>query len=168
MSTTEVQETQSVDKIRDILFGTHIRDYELRFTRLEETIARESADMRESTRRRLDDLEAYVKRELEALDSRFRGERDERGAADDGLSKRITETTDSLNNAQRDLRREALDQSNTLRKELRELNERISELLEKRVGELRHAKTDRAALAGMFNELALRLTDDFKIPGQED
>lgn len=167
MSTMEAQEPQSVDKIRDILFGTHMRDYESRFNRLEESIAREAADLRESTRKRLEDLESYVKREFEALDSRLRAERDERGSSADSLSKRITETGDALNNAQRDLRREALDQSNTLRHEIRDLNERIGELLERRVSELRHSKTDRAALAGLFNELALRLNDEFKIPGQE-
>src|SRR5437879_3236643 len=55
----------NVDKIRDILFGNQMRDYETRFARLEETVAKETAEMRESSRRRFDQLEQYIKREFE-------------------------------------------------------------------------------------------------------
>ena len=41
-------------------------------------------------------------------------------------------------------------------------------LLERRALELQHSKTDRAALAGLFNEVALRLTDQFKVTGAGD
>ena len=37
----------NVDKIRDILFGSQMRDYETRFARLEETLAKEISDMLE-------------------------------------------------------------------------------------------------------------------------
>ena len=36
------QGAASVDKIRDILFGSQIKNYESRFARLEETLARET------------------------------------------------------------------------------------------------------------------------------
>jgi len=71
----------NVDKIRDILFGTQMRDYEQRFARLEETLLREAADLRESTRKRFDALESYMRKEFEALESRLKSERDERVAA---------------------------------------------------------------------------------------
>jgi len=48
--------TGNVDKIRDILFGSQMRDYETRFARLEETVAKETAEMRETNRRRFDQL----------------------------------------------------------------------------------------------------------------
>ena len=41
-------------------------------------------------------------------------------------------------------------------------------VLEKRVHELRDGKADRAALATLFTEVALRLSDQFKIPGSDE
>src|SRR6185295_6529950 len=62
----------NVDKIRDILFGTQMRDYEKRFVRLEERLLKESADLREDVKRRFDSLEIYVKKELESLTDRLK------------------------------------------------------------------------------------------------
>src|ERR1700749_3579611 len=42
----------NVDKIRDILFGSQMRDYESRFARLEEALVKETAEIRETSRRR--------------------------------------------------------------------------------------------------------------------
>ena len=44
--------------------------------------------------------------------------------------------------------------------EIRQRNDSLSALLETRVQELRHAKTDRSALAALFVELAVRLKDE--------
>jgi hypothetical protein len=52
----------NVDKIRDILFGSQMREYETRFSRLEESLLKESQDLKETTRRRFDTLEAYIKK----------------------------------------------------------------------------------------------------------
>jgi hypothetical protein len=57
----------NVDKIRDILFGSQMRDYEKKFARVEERPARETGELREEIRRRFASLEAYMKNELTAL-----------------------------------------------------------------------------------------------------
>ena len=54
----------NIDKIRDILFGSNMRDYEQRFSRLEEALKKESADLRDTTRRHLEALETFVHTEL--------------------------------------------------------------------------------------------------------
>src|SRR4051794_5759440 len=41
-----VDETQNVDRIRDILFGPQMRDYDSRFQRLEERLALEANNLR--------------------------------------------------------------------------------------------------------------------------
>lgn len=64
----------NVDKIRDILFGSQMKDYETRFNRLEETLLSQTSDLRESTRKRLDALENYLRKELESLQSRLKAE----------------------------------------------------------------------------------------------
>ena len=68
----------NVDKIRDILFGTQMRDYEARFARLEETLVKETVEIRETNRRRFEQMEGFIKRELESLQTRLKSERDER------------------------------------------------------------------------------------------
>ena len=50
---------------------------------------------------------------------------------------------------------------------MRTHHEDLTGHIEKRFQELRHGKTDRAALASLFNEVALRLNDQFQIPGAD-
>jgi len=168
----------NVDKIRDILFGANMREYETRFARLEETLNREAADLRETTRKRFDSLENYLKKELEALQARLKTEREERteSAAQqsreskdlgDSLARRIRDLDDQSSEAHRGLRQEILDQSRTLLDEIRAKHEDIAATLERRFQELRHGKTDRAALASLFTEVAMRLNDEFHIPGSD-
>ena len=69
----------SVEKIREILFGSQIKNYEARFARLEEALARETSEIKDTMRRRLDSLEAFFKSETESLAARLKSERRARG-----------------------------------------------------------------------------------------
>ena len=51
-------------------------------------------------------------------------------------------------------------ESRKIFEEIRQRNDSLTALLETRVRELNHAKTDRSALAGLFVELAVRLKDE--------
>jgi DNA anti-recombination protein RmuC len=168
----------NVDKIRDILFGPQMRDYETRFARLEETLARESANLRDNTKKKFEALEAYIRSEMEALQTRIKSERDERSDSlrrltselrelNDSLSKRIGELDDQTSRAQGDLRNQILQQSKDLSDDMRAKQEEGALLVEKRFQELRNLKTDRAMLAGLLTEVALRLKDEFQVPGAE-
>lgn len=169
----------NVDKIRDILFGSQMRDYESRFARLEETLIKETLEIRETNRRRFDQLESYIKKEFETVLSQLKAERDERTDSASQLSRELKELNDSLSrrirdlddreiNADRSLRSDLLQQARELTEEIRARHEEMSSLLDRRVNELRDGKTDRAALASMFSEVALRLSDQFQIPGSEE
>ncbi len=155
----------NIDKIRDILFGSNMRDYEQRFARLEEALRKESSDLRETTRRSLEALEAFVHKELAALDMRLNTERDERSENHSSLVKKIGEFENQEAQAKREIRNDLLQQSKELSDAIRDKGEELIALLERRAQELQHAKTDRAALAGLFNEVALRLTDQFRVTG---
>ena len=168
----------NVDKIRDILFGSQMRDYEQRFARLEESLRKESADLRDSTRKRIDTLESFIKKELESLEMRLKSEKEERSATHDqvtaelknaaaALSRKIGEVEDHHSQGQRELRNDLLQQSKDLGDEIRAKTEELTSLLDRRVGELRTQKTDRAALAGLLTEVAMRLNDEFVVPGAE-
>jgi DNA anti-recombination protein RmuC len=161
----------SVEKIREILFGSQIKNYETRFARLEEALARETSEIKDTMRRRLESLEAFFKSETESLSARLKAERDEReetlnnisrelktSAAQ--LSKKILDLDNRLTQERSAARQELMNESRKLLDEIRQRNESLSALLETRVSELRHAKTDRSALAALFVELAVRLKDE--------
>jgi hypothetical protein len=169
----------NVDKIRDILFGTQMRDYESRFARLEETLIKETQEIRETSRRRFDQLETYIRKEFETAQARLKSERDERadGATQlsrelkdltDALSRRVRELDDRELDAERAMRNDMLQQAREITDEIRSRHDEVVSLLDKRVNELREGKTDRAALASLFNEVALRLSDQFQIPGSDE
>jgi CHASE3 domain sensor protein len=169
----------NVDKIRDILFGSQMRDYESRFARLEETLIKETLEIRETNKRRFEQLESYIRREFETVQSRLKAERDERTDSasqqsrelkdlGDSLSRRIRDLDDRETNGERALRSDLLQQARDLTDEIRARHDEMANILDKRVNELRDGKTDRAALATLFNEVALRLSDQFQIPGAEE
>jgi uncharacterized protein YaaN involved in tellurite resistance len=171
----------NVDKIRDILFGHHMRDYESRFKRLEENLVRESAEIREMTRQRLDALEEYIKKEFESQTHRLRSEREERTAnvqqqerdlreLSQNLSRRLTEANDLAAETSRSIREEILSRSTNLLNELQAKHQEAGAALDRHVADLKDAKADRATIAELLSEMAMRLKGDFKLPapGESD
>lgn len=168
----------NVDKIRDILFGSQMREYNSRFTRLEETLLKESSDLKESVRKRIDALETHFMKELESLGARLKVERDERVASARDISSELKSTSESLttaireaqdgaSEADRELRSRLLEQSKSLMDEIQTNRDNVLSILERRFQELRSSKTDRAALAELLTEVALRLNHEFRVPEVE-
>ena len=170
-------ETGNVDKIREILFGGQMRDYDKRFARLEERLLKESNELREGNRRSLEALETFVKNEFASLANRLQMEQQSREGSDQNLSRELQEAIRSVEGkltqfqnqtteTQRDLRQQLLDQSKSLNEEIRRKHDELSTTIEREVADLSHEKTDRSSLSALFTELALRLNNDFKIPGE--
>jgi hypothetical protein len=166
----------NVDKIREILFGSQIREYENRFARLEERLAEELTDLRDTSRKRLEAIETYARSEFSYLQEQVKSEREDRTnslrqlARDmsdlgDSLTRKINELDEKNMQADRQSRLELLQLSKNLNDEIRSKQEEMSVLLERRFQELRSAKMDRAALASLFIELATRLNGEFQVPG---
>jgi len=169
-------EAGNVDKIREILFGGNMRDYDKRFARLDERLAKESSDLRSETKRLFDSLETFVKKEFEALSNRLESEQKLRHESVQDVSQELRYTAKALDaklaqfdsqttQAQRELREQLLDQSKSLSEEIRLKHDEVLSVLERQVKELNHEKTDRASLSALFTEVALRLNNDFKVPG---
>ncbi len=165
----------NVDKIRDIIFGGQMKEYESRFLRLEEMVRAEMNDVRETTRQRLDSLEAVVRRELDELALRDKAERSERleaferVAADlksqgESLLRKIGDSDTRHADAERAIRNDAATQTAQLRDEIQKRTQDLAASLDRRFRELNSSKTDRAALASMLSEVALRLQGDFELP----
>src|SRR3984885_3501280 len=127
----------NVDKIRDILFGSQMRDYEARFARLEEALVKETVEIRETSRRRFDQIEAYIKKEFEAVQARFKSERDERldtaslhsrelKELGEALSRRIRDLDDRSSSVERDLRSQLMQQARDLTEEMARNHDEIA------------------------------------------
>jgi len=169
----------NLDKVRDILFGTQLRELDRRFTRLEERLARETSDLREDVKQRLDALESYVRHEAESLAAQDRAERDQRTDGDAALSRDVRETASAIERrisgldeqlwkGQRELRQQMLEQHQRLTDDLRRKVDEVLAALSRETGELRSDKADRAMLASLLTEMAMRLTNELAIPGPEE
>jgi hypothetical protein len=170
----------SLDQIRDILFGAVVRDADKKLTRLEERLLKEQDQLKQNARRRFESLELFVKQEMESLDERLQIEHNARDEALRTLTpelkdivivsnfeKRTTQLDEQTTKAQRELRQQILDQSKTLRDEYRGQYRQLSEAISRALHELRVEKTDRAVLATLFAELAVRLRHELALPGTE-
>ena len=167
----------NIDKIRDIIFGNQMRDYEKRFGRLEDRLLKESSELRDELKRRFEQLEAYTRTEFEAMAEQLKNEQTERSSAEHTLTQTLSElgrTTEkravqldeqAVKNA-RDLRQQLLDQAKQLSEELRLRVDNLAATLDREAQQLRTDKTDRAALAALFTEMAMRLTDELTLPGE--
>ena len=168
----------NIDKIRDILFGSQMRDYERRFSRLEERLLKETADLRDETRRRFEAIESFIKQEIAALSDRVKSENQQRSQSNEEITRELRDTARSISQKidqqeeqaaqhNREIRDQILTQSKDLADEIRRRHDEISSALSREAGDLRHDKADRVALANLFTELAMRLNNEFKLPGEE-
>jgi seryl-tRNA synthetase len=166
----------NIDKVRDILFGGQMRDYERRFIRLEDRLVQETSELKDEVRKRLTALEQFVKQESESLSNRIRSEQDERTdatkeLAQDGrnaakaFEKKAGQLDDAINRVQRELRQQLLELQQTVSDDLRQKTDDVVARLNRAAADLRNDKTDRATLAALLTEMAMRLTNELSIPG---
>jgi hypothetical protein len=146
----------NLDKVRDILFGTQLRDVDRRLARLEERLIKESTDLKSDVKSRLDAFDAYVRHETESLAGQIKTEHRDREGVDEQLSR-----------AQRELRQQLLDQHQRLSDEIRNKIDEVLSALARETGELRADKADRATLASLLTEMAMRLTNELTLPNGE-
>jgi hypothetical protein len=173
----ELREGANVDKIRDILFGSNMREYEKRFARLEERLNKSSEALREDLKKRFDSLESYVREEMESLNQRLKSEKSERSEtlkefsketrdSSKSLEKKLSQVEEQLSSAQGDLRSRILDQSKSLSNQIQKAKDELESALQQEAETLRTDKTDRAMLADLFTELSMRLKDELELPGK--
>ncbi|HEY1581971.1 MAG TPA: hypothetical protein VGF73_02595 [Chthoniobacterales bacterium] len=171
-----IDESGNVDRIRNILFGSQMRDYEGRFQKLEERLTREAGELRGDLQRQLQALEGFMKSEVESMANRVKAEQSERGQAFEHLARELAETARGLElkvsnlDGQvardiRDLREKLLEQSKALSAELKEKHDHLKGQFEQENGQIRDAMAGREALAEMLSEVALRLKREFRVPG---
>src|SRR3954463_5171214 len=71
-----------VDKIRDLLFGNQMQDYDRRFSKLEERFLQRFKDVESEAKRNLEMYESNSKKQVESLAAQLRNEKEARAEAD--------------------------------------------------------------------------------------
>ena len=171
-----IEESGKVDRIRDILFGSQMRDYDGRFQRLDERLTREAAEARAEVQKRIEGLENFLKGEVQSLTNRLNAEQAERVSVIEKLVRDLGEMARALEWKIKNLddrtaveihmlREQLLEQSKALSAEIKEKHDQMKAGLEHEAAQIRGAMTGREALAEMLSEVALRLKNEFRVPG---
>jgi uncharacterized phage infection (PIP) family protein YhgE len=164
----EAQADGSVDKIRDIIFGRTMRDYERRFKELEQRITSDNRRLSEDLSARFEQLDAYMRNEFELHAQRAATERRERKEALDeqsasladasrNLAEKIADVDESLASAAQDIRGRLHDQTSELLDLIRRAKSDLTSSIRDESTRLREDKVARDDLANMLQELAMKI-----------
>ena len=127
---TEPESGASLEKVRDLLFGVQMRDYDRNFARLEERIAKETGDLRDEVRKRLSAIEAIIQREVESLSDRLKAEQDNRAKTTADFSRELSETAQTFEKKTTQL-------DDQIARSLREMRQQLHEQEQRLIDELR-------------------------------
>lgn len=155
-----------------------MRDYERRFARLEERFLQETTELKDDVRRRLTALEQFVKDETASLAERITTEQAARADETKDLArdwresarvieKKSAQLDDQIGRVQRELRQQILELHQNVGDELRHRIDEVLARLGRESTELRNDKADRATIAALLSEMAMRLTNELSIPGMD-
>jgi chromosome segregation ATPase len=164
-------EAVGVDKIRDLLFGNQMQDYDRRFSMLEERFLQRFREIESEAARNLSSFESSAKKQMESLAAQLREEKDLRTDADkeidriqrehnDTVEKRLRSISEQLSKLEREQADRLTQEVQSLREEIKRRNEDLQHTIEKMFAELSNVKTDRNLLASLFLEIARCLNQD--------
>jgi exonuclease VII large subunit len=169
----------NIDQIREILFGSQIRQYGDRVEQVEASLADLEQEMRDRTEGLKQSLSAQIQSAVEGLEQALKSIKlqDAKDKADtrqqlDYVNKRLSsnvETLDRVIDKQADtLRSEFSSSQQKLRDELKALREQFLTELESRSSTLTNDKVAREEIAEMLFELGLKLKGNQSLPGLEE
>ena len=164
-----------VERIRDILFGARMKDYDQRFAAIEQRLGDSLEQLRRDLSGRLDALESFTRDELQRLADKQANERKERVAALETLNETLTRLDARLRDGldelgeqgareRMELRNELMTQSREFSEELRQRSEELRGLLNQETRRLQQDKTGREELSRLMSEVAMRLSGEFQLP----
>ena len=165
----------NVDKIREILFGGQMRDYEQRFADLEKRLTQNIDRMSGDFDKQIERLKSYAKREIDKVAEQLKTERRDRIADGKQGTKDLEEFThqveawfgeveDQFETESKDLRTVLHEQNEELSSMISETRDALNEALEQETRHLADAKLAREDLARLLSDAAVRLKKDLKLP----
>ena len=164
------QPPESLDAVRDILFGGQMRVVETRLRNIEDRFQQELESLRAEFQKRAGELDQFAKKETQALHERVAAENDARVQS---LRELATEVKDTFKQANQrhvsleqstslsdaELRDQLIAQAKAQASELNRIHEKLAAELAKSHADLSHAKTDRSALAALLGEVAQQIAN---------
>jgi len=159
---------ESLDQVRDILFGGQMRMVDARLRGLEEQLTQAHTTLRNDLNRKLSELEEASQREFATQTERLAAERTKRADELKALSAEFKDSLKSLerrhlqfeeatSQADAEVRDQLMKQSAAFSAELARTAERLTSELDRAASALRADKVDRAMLAGSFKEMAAHI-----------
>jgi len=173
----------SMNQVRDLLFGTQLRDIEAHFQRQESRFQREVNDAREALKTRLDSLENFMRSEVASLlhrvnteaterDAAVKAEQRERieafntltsniAAAEQALERRIVALSNTLDNAEQEIRKLVQAETNSLNNKIDEKYSAALQVISETASQIRHDMVYRSTLSSMFTAMAVKLSNQW-------
>ena len=159
---------ESIEQVRDLLFGGQMRMVDARIQSLDERLAHETSSMRADFERQITELDGAIKKELARHAERLVAERTKRVDDLKALSAELRDSLSSLEKrhntleeaaglADADLRDHLMKQGATFNSELTRTSERLSTELDRITSQLQADKLDASALVSGLTELAGRI-----------
>ena len=171
------EQPESLDQVRDILFGGQMRMVDTRLRGLEERISLEHTTLRNDLSRKIAELEEASKKEFAAHAERLSAERAKRADDLKALSAELKEALKSLerrhlkfeeatSQADAEVRDQIMKHSAAFSAELVRTADRLTSELDRAAAALRADKVDTTTLAGTLTEMAARLTGGARASGK--
>ncbi len=165
----DLPQEDNIDKIRDILFGVQVRDFEQKFAKMEANVSKEFAKSQEETSKKLDSLEDMIKKEIGALAERLYVEQDSRNEAVKGLTEELKITSKTFEKEVSKINVQASDNDKTLREniaaqsksmtdEFRDKQNELLSSLEEKTKELQLNKVDRESFGEALTAIGKSLS----------
>lgn len=161
----------NVEKIRDILFGNQIRDFEQKFSLLEKRIYAELSTIRKESSQQMESLQRYLEGEMEILSGKLSSEGKARIESTEelevelakqvkALEKKLAHTNEQQDKHLHEANQKILRQSQDFSAELKSQMEQARNRMEDYKETLTTSKVDKAVLAEMLNSVALHINSD--------
>src|SRR5687767_14680602 len=153
---------ESLDKVRDILFGGQMRAVESRLNAAETRLLQGQETVRADLSKQIAQLESTLQKEVQSLGERLAAERTRRTEDLKALEASFKEALRALEKRHSKLEEAAGMADAELREGLLQLTAEFT----RAVQELRTQKSDTSAIAGLFADMASRLSGDNRGAGK--
>jgi hypothetical protein len=183
MNNNDGKDLASMNQVRDLLFGTQLRDIETRFHRQEARFQREVSDAREALKARLDSLENFMRSETASIMNRISAEAAERdaawkteqreraeafstmagnlAAAEKAFERRLVALSGTLNNVEHEIRRLMQAETNNLNSKIDEKYAAALNVVSETANQIRQDMVYRSTLSSMLTEMAVKLSNQW-------
>ena len=159
---------ESIDQVRDLLFGSQMRMVDARIQSLDQRLSHEAGVMRADFERQITELDSAIKKELARHSERLAAERTKRVDDLKALSAELRDSLKSLEKrhlsleeaagiADAELRDHLMKQGAGLAADLSRTSERLSSELDRITSKLQSDKLDAAAIVAGLTDLAGKL-----------